>query len=73
MSLKKELLDKLTEDQIKSFAESKGISFSTSERQEKYYKSWNERDKMIDIITDNGEISIGEIEEYIKSHNCMRI
>ena len=70
MSLKKELLDKLTEDQLKSFAESKGISFSINERQEKYYESWNERDKMIDIITDNGEISIGEIEEYIKMQNC---
>jgi hypothetical protein len=69
MSLKKELLDKLTEDQLKSFAESKGISFSMNKRQEKYYESWNERDKMIDIITDKGEISIGEIEEYIKLHN----
>jgi hypothetical protein len=66
VSLKKELLDKLTEDQLKLFAESKGISFSINERQEKYYESWNERDKMIDIITDNMEISIGEIEEYIK-------
>ena len=67
MSIKKELLDELTEKQLKEFAENKGINFSVSSAQKKYYAEWNEKEKLVDIINDNGTITVGEIEEYIKS------
>ena len=67
MSIKKELLDELTEQQLKELAETKGIKFSISNAQKKYYADWTEKDKLVDIINDNGNITVGEIEEYIKS------
>lgn len=66
MSIKKELLDELTEKQLKELAESKGVKFSLSGAQKKYYAEWNERDKLVDMINDKENITIGEIEEYLK-------
>jgi hypothetical protein len=67
MSIKKELLDELTEKQLKELAEGKGVSFNINNAQKKYYTGWNEKDKLVDIINDKGDITVKEIEEYIKS------
>ena len=67
MSLKKELLSKMTLQQLKELAEKKGISFSLNETQQEYYADWDERDQMIDLLTDNKDVSIGEIEQHIKT------
>jgi signal recognition particle subunit SEC65 len=69
MSLKKELLDKLTEKQLKKLAESKGIKIHLSEAQEKYYSDWNDKQRLVDIMTDKEDITIKEIEDYIRNFN----
>jgi len=65
MSIKKELLNELTEKQLKQLAENKGIDFSLNDVQEKYYENWDERDKIVDIMTDQKHISVSEIEKLI--------
>jgi hypothetical protein len=39
MSIKKELLNELTENQLKELAESKGIIFTLNNIQKKYYEN----------------------------------
>ena len=68
MSIKKELLNELTEKQLKELAEHKGIKFVLNSVQKKYYADWNEKDKLVDIINDRTSMSAGEIEEYMKLH-----
>ena len=65
MSIKKELLNELTEIQLRQLAENKGINFSLNDIQEKYYENWDEKDKLVDIMTDQRHISISEIERLI--------
>ena len=65
MSIKKEMLNQLTEQQLKQLAESKGIDFSLNQVQKKYYEDWTEKDKLIDIMTDNQTLTIAEIEKFI--------
>ncbi len=65
MSIKKELLNELTENQLKQLAENKGIDFSLNDIQEKYYENWDEKDKIVDIMTDQKHISVSEIEKFI--------
>ncbi len=72
MSLKKELLGELTEKQLKKLAENKGIKFSMSESQEKYYADWNEKEKLVDIMNDKEDITIKEIEDLIKNSNSKK-
>jgi len=67
MSIKKELLDELTINQLKELAEDKGIKFSLTKEQKKYYYNWDERDKLVDLMTDQGDLSVKEIEKYIKT------
>jgi len=69
MSLKKELLNELTEQQLKNLAESKGIKIKLTEIQKNYYADWNEKDKMVDLMGDKEDLSLKEIEEYIKLQN----
>jgi len=71
MYIKKELLNELDEDQLKEFAEDKGIKLKLSKRQKKYYVDWDEKDKIVDIISDKIDISVREIEEYIKIQNKL--
>ena len=68
MSIKKELLNELTEKQLKELAEHKGIKVVLNRLQKKYYADWNEKDKLVDIINDRTKMSAGEIEEYMKLH-----
>ena len=63
---KKELLQELTERQLKNLAESKGIKFKLNKTQEKYYADWNEKDKIVDLMNDKEDLTIKEIEEFIK-------
>ena len=65
MSIKKELLNELSEKQLKQLAENKGIDFSLNHTQEKYYAKWDEKDKIVDIMTDQKHISVSEIEKFI--------
>ena len=65
MSIKKELLNELTEKQLMQLAENKGINFSLNDVQEKYYENWDEKDKIVDIMTDQKHISVSEIEKLI--------
>ncbi len=68
MSIKKELLNELTEQQLKELAENKGISFSVNDARKKYYEDWDEKEKLIDIISDNKDITVSDVETYIKLH-----
>lgn len=71
MSIKKELLQELTEKQLKNLAESKGIKFKLNKIQQKYYAEWNEKDKIVDIMGDKGNLTVREIEEFIKLKNNL--
>jgi hypothetical protein len=66
MSIKKEMLHKLTEQQLIILAENKGIKFKLNKTQKEYYTTWNERDKIIDLMGDKEDLTIKEIEEFIK-------
>jgi len=66
MSIKKELLNRLTEKQLKELAESKGIKFKLSETQEMYYTNWNEKEKIIDLMNEKEDLTVKEIEKFIK-------
>lgn len=65
MSIKKELLNELTKEQLKQLAGDKGIDFSLNSSQKKYYRNWDEKDKLVDLMTDFRELSISEIEKFI--------
>lgn len=65
MSIKKELLNKLSEDQLKKLAEFKGIDFTLDRLQKDYYKDWNEKDKLVDLMTDEWQLTVSEIEKFI--------
>jgi len=66
MSIKKELLDELTEKQLRELAENKGIKFNLSDAQKKYYADWNEKEILVDVMNDTEGITVREIEEYLK-------
>jgi len=66
MSIKKELLNELDEQQLNKLAESKGIKFSLSRIQEQYYEGWVEKDKLVDLMTDCKELSVSDIESFLK-------
>jgi Tfp pilus assembly major pilin PilA len=70
MSIKKELLNELTEFQLKQLAETKGIIFSLNTIQKKYYENWAERDKLVDLMSENKHITVSEIERFIHSNNA---
>ena len=72
MSLKKELLGELTEQQLKKLAESKRLKFSMSESQEKYYADWNEKERLADIMNDKEDITIKEIEDIIRNSRSKK-
>jgi len=65
VSIKKELLNELTENQLKQLAEIKGIEFTLNTIQEEYYTDWEEKDKLVDIMTDQKQISVSDIEKFI--------
>jgi hypothetical protein len=70
MSIKKELLNELTEQQLKQLAENKGIAFNMNSVQKKYYENWAERDKMVDMMSTNKHITVPEIEKFIHTKKC---
>jgi hypothetical protein len=70
MSIKKELLNELTEQQLKQLAENKGIAFNMNSVQKKYYENWAERDKMVDMMSTNKHITVPEIEKFIQAKKC---
>jgi hypothetical protein len=72
MSIKKELLAELTEKQLKKLAESKGVGFAMSGAQKKYYADWNEKDRLVDIMSDKEDITVGELEEYLKQQKNQK-
>jgi hypothetical protein len=67
MSIKKELLNELSEHQLKQLADSKGIIFKLNNVQKKYYQNWAERDKLVDLMTTNEHITVPEIEKFIQA------
>jgi hypothetical protein len=67
MSIKKELLNELTEHQLKQLADSKGIVFKLNTVQKKYYQNWAEKDKLVDLMTTNDHITVSEIEKFIQT------
>ena len=69
MSIKKEMLEKLTEQQLITLAENKGIKFKLNKTQKEYYANWDERDKIIDLMGDKEDLTLKEIEEFIKLQN----
>ncbi|MCK4365134.1 MAG: hypothetical protein KAW45_03720 [Thermoplasmatales archaeon] len=71
MSIKKELLNELTEQQLKDLAQYKGIKFKLNRIKEKYYEGWDERDKIIDLMSDKEDLTVREIEKFIKQQNNL--
>lgn len=71
MSIKKELLDKLTEQQLKEIAENKGIKLNLSQTQKKYYDDWDEKEKIVDLMNSKEDLTVREIEDYIKTHSNL--
>jgi len=67
MSIKKELLNELTETQLKQLAEHKGIAFTLNTVQKKYYENWAEKDKLVDMMTSNNHITVADIEKFIQA------
>lgn len=67
MSIKKELLNELSEHQLKQLADSKGIVFKLNTIQKKYYQNWAEKDKLVDLMTTNRHITVPEIERFIQT------
>lgn len=67
MSIKKELLNELTEQQLRKLAETKGISFKLNNVQKQYYENWAEKDKLVDLMTTNRHITVSEIERFIQA------
>jgi hypothetical protein len=67
MSIKKELLNELSEHQLKQLAQSKGIAFNLNNVQKKYYQNWAEKDKLVDLIAANSNVSVSEIEKFIQT------
>jgi len=67
MSIKKELLNELTEKQLKELADNKGIKLNLSESKRRYYAEWDEKDKLADIMNDVEDLTIKDIEEFIKT------
>jgi len=66
MSIKKELLNELTEQQLKQLAECKGIAFSLNDTQKKYYEKWAEKDKLVDLMATDKHITVSIIERFIQ-------
>jgi hypothetical protein len=71
MSIKKEMLQQLTEPQLLKLAENKGIKFKLNRTQKEYYADWDEKDKIIDLMGDKEDLSLKEIEEFIKIVNNL--
>lgn len=71
MSIKKEMLQELTEPQLLKLAEDKGIKFKLNKTQKEYYANWDEKDKIIDLMGDKEDLTVKEIEEYIKLHKNL--
>ena len=69
MSIKKELLNELTEKQLKELAQNKGIKFKLNKIQKNYYEGWDEKDKIVDIMSEKTDLSVKEIEEFVKLQN----
>jgi len=69
MSIKKELLSELTEQQLNQLAESKGIKFELNRTRKDYYAGWEEKDKIIDIMGDKEDLTVKDIEEFIRLQN----
>ena len=65
MSLKKEMLNELSENDLKKLAEAKGITFNLNTIRKNYYADWEEKDKIIDIMSEHKELTITDIEQYI--------
>jgi hypothetical protein len=66
MSIKKELLHKMSLQQLKALANGKGISFSLNDRQKQYYAEWSEKELMVDMMNDIRDLSVKEIEDHLK-------
>jgi hypothetical protein len=65
MSIKKEILNELTKQQLEQLAKIKGIKFRLNKTQKKYYEDWDERDKLVDIMSYEKELKIKDIEDFI--------
>ena len=66
MSIKKEILQELTEPQLLKLADNKGIKFKLNKTQKEYYTNWDEKDKIIDLMGDKEDLTLKEIEKFIK-------
>ena len=69
MSLKKEMLSALSEHQLRELADMKGIVFTVSKARKQYYKDWSEKDKLVDIMSDQQQLTIEDIEKFMNKHN----
>lgn len=68
MSLKKELLNELSETELKKLAEAKGITFNINAIRKNYYDGWDEKDKLVDLMSEYKTLTINDIEQFITAH-----
>jgi hypothetical protein len=66
MSIKKEMLQELNEQQLLKLAEDKDLKFKLNKTQKEYYANWDEKDKIVDLMGDKEDLTLKEIEEFIK-------
>jgi hypothetical protein len=45
----------------------KGIIFKLNNVQKKYYENWAEKDKLVDMMATNNQITVSEIEKFIQT------
>ena len=45
--------------------------FKLNRIKENYYAGWDERDKIIDLMSDKEDLTVREIEEFIKQQNNL--
>ena len=69
MSIKKELLETLTEQQLKELAGNKGINFKMNKTRKRYYADWDEKDRIVDMMSDKEDLTVREIEKFIEQQN----
>lgn len=67
MSIKKELLGTLTEDQLHKLAETKGIAFTLSPVQKQYYEQWSVKDRLVDMMATYRSLKVSDIEAFIQN------
>ncbi len=72
MSIKKELLDELSEQQLRDLAAEKEISMKLNTIRKKFYHGWDEKEKLVDMMADKKELTVSDIQTYIQEKSTSK-